>query len=277
MQADSVISNSITQDIRLKGHQSIRFTPDGFSVLVSDASFTPVYLKNFHLGPDTGSDELLAACGRILDEEELLSMEGETVLITDSMAVTLIPTQFHHPERNREILERICTIEDGSQLQEQYLKARKSYLIYAVPEKIMELSRRVAGEVKILHSSECLISLSDQVRSSDHQRGFVMAEVQAYSLDILVIIQDRIQLLNRYSLTDPSDFIYFTLNTMKQLNLDHESIPVYISGIVHEEHPLHGLLRKYIRNVVHTPYYLENLSKAETLRYMILSEGSKCA
>jgi len=276
MQAESVISNNITQDIRLKGHQSIRFTPGGFSVLISDPSYTPVYLKQFTVEPDTTDADIVAECGRILEEEELFTFEGETILITDSMAVTLLPKQFFTEERNREILEKVCSLDDTDQILERYIKTRSAYLVFAVPEKIINLGKRFSGQVKMLHSSECLVSLSDQVKSSDHQRGFVLAEVQAHSLDILVIREDHIQLLNRYSLNDTSDFIYHTLNTMRQLGLDHESIPVYLSGMIHEEHNLYELLGKYIRNVLITPYYLEHLSREEILRFMILSEGSKC-
>ena len=103
-----------------------------------------------------------------------------------------------------------------------------------------------------------------------------MAEVQQHTLDILVIKEDQIRLLNRYTLNDPSDFIYHVLNTMKQLELDRESIPVYLSGMIHDEHELYGLLGKYVRNVVNTPYYLEELARENILRFMILSEGSKC-
>ena len=277
MQAESVIANSITQDIRLKGHQSIRFIPGGFSVLISDASYTPVYLKDYTLEPETAAAEIAAECSRILEEEELFTFEGETILITDSMAVTLLPRQFFNRERKQEILDKVCSLDDSDEVMDRHIKNRNSFLVYAVPEKIMELGHRFSTEAKILHTSECLISLSDQVKASDHQRGFVLAEVQSRSLDILVIAEDRIQLLNRYSLNDTSDFIYHILNTMRQLDLDLETIPVYLSGIIHEGHDLCQLLRKYIRNVLFTPYYLEHLSKEEIQRFMILSEGSKCA
>ena len=276
MQVDSVISNSITQDIRLKGHQSIRFAPDGFSVLISDASYTPVYLKQYIFETSVSVEELTAECGRILDEDGLLSFEGETVLITDSMAVTLLPKQFFNVDKNREILEKICSLDKHDRVFDRFIKNRDFYLIFAVPDKIIGLGNRFAGDVKILHTAECLLSLSDQVKASDHQRGVLMAEVQAHTLDILVIVGDRVQLLNRYLLNDPSDYIYHTLNTMRQLELDPESIPVYLSGIVHEEHPLKELLVKYIRNVISTPYYLEHLNREQILRFMILSEGSKC-
>ncbi|MEA3463050.1 MAG: DUF3822 family protein [Bacteroidota bacterium] len=276
MQAFSVISNSITQDIRLKGHQSIRFAPDGFSVLISDVSYTPVYLKHFAAESPVPVEDLIAECSRALDDEGLLSFEGETVLISDSMAATLLPKQFVDVDKNREILEKICSLDKTDRVFDRSIKTRDFHLIYSVPEKIIGLGNRFAGDVKILHASECLLSLSDQVKSSDHQRGVVMAEVQTHTLDLLVVAEDRVLLLNRYWLNDPSDFIYHTLNTMRQLDLDRRTIPVYLSGVIHEEHEYISLLAKYIRNVVHTPYYLEHLSREDILRFMILSEGSKC-
>lgn len=276
MQVDSVISNTITKDIRLKGHQSIRFTPDGFSILVSDASYAPVYLKQFTFESPVSVGELTSECGQALKDADLFSFEGETVLITDSMAVTPLPKQFLHTDKNRGILEQVCSLNESDHLFDRAIKNREFHLLYAVPEKIIELSKKFTTDVKVIHTAECLLSLSDQIKSSDHQRGVVLVEVQPYSLDILVISGDQIQLLNRYSLNDPSDFIYHALNTMKQLELDKEMIPLYLSGMIHEDHPLYLLLRKYIRNVAHTPYYLEHLTREQILSFMILSEGSKC-
>jgi len=276
MQVDSIISNTISQDIRLKGHQSIRFAPDGFSVLISDASYTPVYLKRYTYPETVPPAELYTECARILGESALLSFEGESILILDSMSVTLVPNHFYNMVRSREMLEKVCPLEASDRITDRIVKNRTGHLLYGIPQKIDELASRFTGEVKILHTAECLISLSDQVKSSDHQRGVVMAEVQENTLDILVIKEDQIRLLNRYTLNDPSDFIYHVLNTMKQLGLDRESIPVYLSGMIHDEHELYGLLGKYVRNVVNTPYYLEELARENILRFMILSEGSKC-
>jgi hypothetical protein len=276
MQVNSIISNTISQDIRLKGHQSIRLSADGFSVLISDAGYSPVLLKHFSYPHKLHSGELLAESKRILEEGSLLSFEGETVLILDSMAVTLVPNHFYKEAQSREMLEKVCHLEASDRVGDRIVKNRTGHLLYGIPEHMDELAGSFAGETKILHTSECLISLSDQVKSSDHQRGAVMAEVQDNTLDILVIKEDRIRLLNRYMLNDPSDFIYHVLNTMKQLDLDRESIPVYLSGIIHDEHELFGLLGKYARNVLNTPYYLEGLARENILRFMILSEGSKC-
>jgi len=276
MQSDSIISNTISQDIRLKGHQSIRFTPDGFSVLISDASYRPVVLRHYSFDSPVQADQLSTEYGRILEESELLTFEGETVLIVDSVALTVIPKSYFNEVQSRALLDKAARVRESDQVYHRYIKNRKFFLLYAVSEEIEALKNLFTAEVKIIHASECLLSLADQVKSSDHQRGVVVVDVQHHTLDILVIQEDQVQLLNRYALKDPSDFIYHTLNSMNQLDLDRESIPIYLSGIIHEEHELYGLLGKYLRKVHTTPYYLENLNRTQMLRFMILSEGSKC-
>ena len=277
MQVEGIISNPITQDIRHKGHQSIRFSSDGFSILVSDASYKPVFLKQYFYDPSVPASIFPAECGRILDELQLLDFQGETVFILDSLSATLIPGQLFNEADSRLLLESAAEVPPADTIMHRHIRERDFNILFAVTPEIENLQGKISGRVQILHISECLLSLSDQVQASDHQRGFILVEVQNHSLEILVIQKDRVRLMNRYTLKDPSDFIYHTLNTLKQLDLDRETIPVYLSGIIHSEHELFGLLSKYIRQVKTTPYYLEELSRTQMLRYMILSEGSKCA
>ena len=102
MQVDSIISNPITEEIRSKGHQSIRFAPDGFSVLVSDASYRPVYLTQFVYDISVPKNLHAGECERILNENELLTFEGETIFIVDSAAITTIPRQCFNEELERD-------------------------------------------------------------------------------------------------------------------------------------------------------------------------------
>jgi len=277
MQADSIISNTISEDISQKGHQTIRFHADGFSLLISDPSYKPVVLKRFSIESSFPSDQIPAECGRVLKEEMLLDFQGEKVLIVDSPCTAVVPKQIYDQSLAREMLEKTCSLKEHDQIHHRTIRNSSFYLIFAVPESVIELQELFQGEVKIIHSLECLVSLADQVQASDHQRGVVLIDVQPSTLEILVIQGDQIKLLNRFQLGDPSECIYHTLNTLKQLNIDREAIPIYLSGIIHEEHELFGMLGKYIRRIRTTPYYMEELSKVEMLRSMILSEGSKCA
>ena len=277
MQVNSIISSPLTEDIRLKGHQSIRFSPDGFSVLVSDASYRPVFLEHYIYEDSVDPAMYAGECERVLRELDLLAFQGETVFITDSRAVTLVPKQFYREGDERSYLEKSCRITESEIACSRFLRERDLFILYSVSPDIDSLAGNFHTKARIIHTAEGLISLADQVQASDHQRGTVLAEIQNRTLDLLVIREDGIVLLNHYLLKDPSDFIYHTLNTMRQLDLDRETIPIYVSGIIHGEHELFGLLGKYVRQVKTTPYYLESLSRPQVLHFMILSEGSKCA
>lgn len=277
MQVEGIISNSITKDIRLKGHQAIRFSADGFSILVSDASYKPVFLKQYLYDASVPPSMFPAECGRIMNELQLLEFEGESAFILDFQSATLVPRQLFEENDRRSLLENAIDLQENDEVSHRYIRDRDLNILFAITPELNKLKEKISGRVQILHISECLISLSDQVQASDHQRGFILVEVQKHSLEILVIQKDRIRLMNRYALKEASEFIYHTLNTVNQLELDRENIPVYLSGVVHSEHELFGLLKKYIRQVKTTPYYLEELSRTQMLRFMILSEGSKCA
>lgn len=277
MLADSIISNTISEEIRQKGHLSIRFSPDGCSVLVTDASYRPALLKRF--SADAGDEPVIriSDCLLVAEESGLLDFQGEIVFVMDTPNATLVPHPYFDENSGRSLLEKNGPLEAADLVLHRQIRNRSAFLLFAVPGEITGMQKRFSGKVSVIHSAEALISLADQVQASDHQRGMVLVDVQPMSLDILVIREDKIRLLNKYALSDASEFIYHTLNTMTRLGLDRESVPVYLSGMVHEEHELFGLLGKYIRTIRTTPYYMEELARMDVIRHMVLSEASKCA
>ena len=122
-----------------------------------------------------------------------------------------------------------------------------------------------------------MVSLSDQVSASLHQRGFVLIEVQKKKMEILIIRGDTIILSNRYLLNEPFDYLYHTLNTFKQLQLDREKVPLYFAGQYDEEQEPDRLMKKYIRKIAPVPYFLEGLTNRQKLQFLILSEATRCA
>ena len=195
----------------------------------------------------------------------------------DTDPATLVPASFYDEASAEILMSRTRTPGDDEKVDARYIRTRDLYLLQAIPLDILDLKEAFPGEVKIMHPLECMLSLSDQVKASDHQRGFLLAEVQEKTMSLLAAREDRLILLNRFALSDTSDFIYHVLNCIRQLDLDRESIPLYLSGIVHKDHELYGLVRKYVRIVKPTPYYLETLSRKDISRFMLLSEASKCA
>ncbi|MBN2697963.1 MAG: DUF3822 family protein [Bacteroidales bacterium] len=277
MQVETVIAHTITDDIRQKGHQSIRLTADGFSVLVADASFIPVYLKDFIFDAPVAGHIVAEECRRILREQGLTRFDGEIILISDSQAATLVPDRFFDEEQKDLLLGSVNEIREDDLILSRRLKNRSEHIIYSVPPYIHKLSELYQREVRILHTGECMVSLSDQVSASLHQRGFVLIEVQKKKMEILIIRGDTIILSNRYLLNEPFDYLYHTLNTFKQLQLDREKVPLYFAGQYDEEQEPDRLMKKYIRKIAPVPYFLEGLTKRQKLQFLILSEATRCA
>ncbi len=277
MQIESIISQSLSEEIRSKGHQSIRFSPDGFSLLVADTHFSPVLLQAYRFGKLKSTADLFGKCAEILSEIRLLDFGGETTLVCDNSSITLIPESLYSEENTRMYLNRAADLKQSDEIRMTALEHRKEILLYAYSRELQDFSEQFQSGIRIKHSTGCLLSLADQVRASDHQRGMLMADVQNASVSILVIQQDRICMLNRFSLHDESGFIYHVLNTFRQLKLDRETIPVYLSGIVHRRHEYFHLLNKYIRNIGETPYYIESVGSETRMAHMLLTEAIKCA
>jgi len=276
MQTDSIITNTISDEIRQKGHKSIRFSADGFSILLADASFVPVYLKKFTFSSPTADNILSDECMRVLKEENLLPFEGETVFISDSLDATLVPEPFFTEEQGETILRSAFDIGEDDLILSRKMKHRAKNMLYAFSSHFQKLEMFYPNGIKVLHSGECMISLSDQVSASDHQRGFLMIEVQNQKMEILVIKGDQIVLSNRYFLKQEKDYIYHTLNTMKQLGLDPESVPVFYAGRFEADSDPGRLLSKYVRKTDPVPYFLEGVDRAQKIEFLLLSEASKC-
>ena len=276
MQVDSIITNTITDEIRQKGHQSIRFSADGCSVLICDASFIPVYLKHFTFPSPVSVPVQAETYRRILETQDLFRFYGETVFISDTMAATLVPDPYFDETQKELLLRTSNTVTEEEIVFSRQLKNRSEHIVYSFPEHLHSLSENFQHGVKVLHAGECMISLSDQVPASEHQRGFMLTEVQKNKMEILVIKGDNIILSNRYRLKDPSHYLYHTLNTFKQLHLDRERVPLYVAGNYEDGDP-GGFIRKYIRKVEPVPYFLEGTTMQEKLQFLILSEAMKCA
>lgn len=277
MQVHSIISNTISEEMLHSGHLSIRFRMDGFSLLLEDASFKPVILNKFSNDPYLSFSGHIQACEDWLNKHTLMSeFYGETTLIVETPTANLIPEKLFSVDDKDLYAEQTNSIGANETVHFRSIKNRPFVLVYPVPNLMIDFSNRMKSHCKIIHPLESMLSAADQVDASDHQRGFVMIETQNTTLEILVIQKDEVQLTNRYKLKSTDEVVYHTLNTMKQLELDRKTVPVYISGIYEEQHELIQLLGRYIRNIKPVPYFIRDIEKEAISESIILSEANKC-
>ena len=277
MQVHSIISNTISEEVLQSGHLSIRLRTDGFSLLLEDANYKPVILNNFSNDPYLSLAGHLQACEDWLNKHTLLDeFEGETTIVVETQAATIIPKKLFSKDHKAYYLEQTNTISSSETILHRKIKNRPFVLVFAVNKLIREFLHKFNSKVRIMHPAECLLSAADQIDASIHQRGFVLIETQVSMLEILVIRNDELVISNRHKLKSKDEIVYHTINTMKQFELDRKLVPVYVTGRYTPDHETIQLLGKYIKKIEVLPYFIRDIKKDVIHESIILSEASKC-
>ncbi len=277
MQVHSIISNTISEEILKSGYLSIRFRTDGFSLLLEDSNFKPIILNNFFNETILSLSSYIQACEDWLNKHTLMDdFFGETSILIESPAANLIPVELFSEEQKNLFLEASNTITNNDSVLHKKIKNRPFVLVYAVSALILAFSEKLKSKHRIMHTSECMLSAADQIDASDHQRGFVMIESQLNHMEILAIKNDKLLLSNRYKLKNSNDIVYHTLNTMKQLKMEREKVPLFTAGIYNNNHESIQLLGKYVKYIRPLPYFIREIKKDSIQENIILSEATKC-
>ncbi|MBT8257519.1 MAG: DUF3822 family protein [Bacteroidia bacterium] len=104
------------------------------------------------------------------------------------------------------------------------------------------------GTVEYRHYSSLLVEgLLSREKNVDQKRIYV--NVQASSLEIVVIDQNSLLLYNTFEYQTREDFIYYILFTAEQLELNPETIPVILMGHIDEDDEYYKMVYRYIRHV----------------------------
>lgn len=114
--------------------------------------------------------------------------------------------------------------------------------------------------------------LLDNSKNRDEKQIFI--HIQNNHFEIVVLNKQKLLLFNSFEYKTPEDFIYYVLFTIEQLQLNPETIPLFLLGDVTESTPCYTIVYKYIRNIslleTNTLQAKWNKSEAEILQHYIL-------
>lgn len=102
----------------------------------------------------------------------------------------------------------------------------------------------------------------------------VYIHLQETHFEIIITHNLKLLLFNSFEYKTPEDFVYYLLFTLEQLQLNPETISVYLLGKISENHPCFDIAYRYVRNITLLPVSnLEmqySLSETEVLQHYIL-------
>jgi uncharacterized protein DUF3822 len=115
-------------------------------------------------------------------------------------------------------------------------------------------------------------NLLDLSKNKDQKQVYV--HFQETHFEIVIAHNLKLLLYNSFEYKTPEDFVYYLLFTLEQLQLNPETVSVFLLGKISENHPCFEIAYRYVRNIsLLFTSNLENqysLSESETLQHYIL-------
>ena len=275
MKVHSVISNTISEEILRKGHLSIRFMMEGFSLLLEDKNYHPVVLNKFSAEGSISLTSQVLACQDWLKRHTLIDdFAGEVSIIHDSSPALFVPKSLFSEKDASIYLEPLASIPSHEYVRHKEIKGRPVVMVYSVPGLIASLTEKFTGPVRIIPAPEVMLSMAEQVNAADHQRGFMLIEAQQGLLNILTIKEDGIVLSNQLALNRTGDLVYHTLNAIEQLGFDRKNRPIFYAGHMNEKEMKN--LKRYIRTLAPLAYHMFDIDKSSIPEHTLLAEATRC-
>lgn len=167
----------------------------------------------------------------------------KSFLIHQSKDAVLIPSEHHIEHLDQTILdtvagdlfERVVMHEDLFQWEITNVYGVESFLFNAIQQAL--------PQVKHIHSNSIYLkSIFKQL--ADMHEQWMKVYFYPSSFTVLVIKDEKLQLLQSYYYETPEDVIYQLLNITEQLLLDVTSVYTQVSGLIEESSAMYNELRK---------------------------------
>ena len=221
---------------------SIRFSSDGFSLLVHDKTNLLI-----------SSKKVAAPLFSITKNEliEIIEKEtGDLLNYSDIRIICELDNYVFVPAPLFEIgnesdffqLEHKLDIKDCILFNE--IASWETVNIFSIPKNLKDAFTHLFKNRPIEHNLSYF--LTDQVK----QRNDTVAQiwVRPTLMDIVLLVNGNIHLINSFTYNTPEDFTYYTLNLYEQLSLDTDTCKVKLFN-VGGNNVIQKMLQKYVKQV----------------------------
>lgn len=227
-----LVAPDFSADISEQYSLSIRQIPDGYSFCVladKNSRCIAVNYKPITKGIKPPHEQL--------KDEPLLQLKYKTVIFVGYGAYAVVPKNF--VKNNHAVFLPIS----------QTLQHRAEIIINSISSETEIVGytnqwKRPDAPMQLHHETELLISLA--LRSCTATA--LWSEIMSNHINIVIKREHKLILCNTYDIATDTDASYFILACYQQFALEHETIPLYITGTLHDINPV-PFLSDYIRHI----------------------------
>ncbi|WP_310992034.1 DUF3822 family protein [Aequorivita marina] len=240
-----------TNNIKISTHNrlSVQVSLNGLSFLVTDPQSSEVIF--FHekiLDYSTTPEELLIEIESIFFDNAILNSEFQEVsLIYATSIYSLVPKTLFDETKASEYLKFNAKILANDYMAHDVLENQDIVVVYIPFMNINNFFFEKYGSFNYYHATTLL--LKSIFKDEKYTLPKMFLHFQKNTFDCIVLKDGALQLCNSYSYKTPEDFIYYTLFCMEQLQLNPETLPVYLCGAIDKADENYKMAYTFIRNI----------------------------
>lgn len=227
---------------------SIQFSLGGFSFCTVNSSNLVLDLHQYWFESIcTNPIDLLTKIEAIFKEEEVLHSTFESIrVIHQSNLNTLVPNTFFDEKELENYLTFNVKTFKSDFITFDSVESFLSKNVYIPFVNINNFLHQNFGDFDYYHHHSILLEKVKRQHTKDIN---VCANLSKNLLDVVVISDNKLQLINCFEYNSREDFIYYILFVYEQLKLDTNSVQLTLSGAIDKESNLYKIAYQYIRNV----------------------------
>ena len=243
-----VIDDSFDKNITTSYFLSIQVSLDGLSFSVLDP-VRNIYVLFRHIS-FKNKDTNYSQTQEILITNKVLNYNYKRIyFLFNTSNATIVPGSLYNYEETKQALLFTSRIEvDHFKIESQKIKLANAWNMFAIPNFLYYLVKNQYPEVVFFQQYTPLIEanlLSGVVTTEP----VMYLNIQNDIFDIVILKRYNLLFCNSFKYNNPEEFAYFTLNCIKQLNLDQKTLKVVLSGIELGSGSFFLMLNKYLNSV----------------------------
>lgn len=236
-----------------KYHLSIQLSLEAICFAVLDTEKKKyLYFKYDNFSGKQPYSGLCRALEEKLSEERLFGLSYKSVAFYFlTQKATLVPQRLFDKEYLEDYFRFTHTFSpETEQLFYNDLAQTKAYNVFAVPECIVELTKKYLRKVTFFHHSAPFIEYGFPASLKAENTPYKVA-ISVYSdmFEMAVKSDNQLVFYNTFAYRDAKDFAYYVLNVFEQLHLDYKTTPVVLSGHIRKNHEFYSLLTSYLGDI----------------------------
>ena len=253
-------------------HLSIELSPNNISYcLLNIKNLKFVFLKSVTV---KNTNELINQIG---SEHDLKLEYSSSCVSYKNFPTTLIPNELFDKEKKHLYLDFLCENTENIKLD---ISKKNNCTVYSIEDKLSQTIQQIQPNIKEKNST--IVIISQLIKQYSHlKEKIAFLFVYTNKIDMYIIEKESLIFQNCFKVSNNTDILYFTLFCFEQLNLDPNSIELYLFGNIERGDENYSLLYKYIRNLkfgrnCNTLSFSEELKKVSSHNFFSLFSQVLC-